>query len=562
MTTAHAITFDAGNPAFGPALAMTEHWDKLLEVAWSEDKFFASMFFNFIPEMPFPHGRGTSQQYGVWRAGQIAVLGLADWSAIVETRNPGTDGAGDPGVSACKSYEAKELSFGGNELFRNSGKTLLLKSPALCVADLQYLDEAPLQMSVRVNHLIRQNMEYRTSWGREEFIRAVMFSDHGYIMTPKGSNPNVGAGASYPKFYYNPDLNDATSGTPCLYYPEGTKISTLNWDILEDQLEYLESQAGDAATGNMNGRPTFLAYGNSQDLRNAIIDDAEVREDFRYAKAQILIGDFREFTSFRNVSIGHDPGQMRFKPDGIVDGTSIANGRGGLLGPGNWVKCTRVSPETTGRTILDGAKVTMANPDYFSAALRLLPILMNKVFIKQVGVPFTNIGSGMTFGPTPGMNGEMLWINVQHKTENPFREIGSWFSRFRYWVKPDRHYQDAVCYLYASCKREDVKLCGSATTTTSAVNLGAAAAVADVDATNYTITVTLAAAIQGATGGTAVTVTDTSGGTPDGYILDASQAPIYVIGFDDIAWATFSDSTSATTIAADLTVAATVDPTN
>lgn len=558
MTTVNtAVSYDALPEAFGPLLGLAEHWDKLVEEAWIDEKFSASEFMTSVPEVPFPNNKGTSQQYGVWRPGKKSVLGIADWTNIETSRAPGTNGAGDPGLSACKNYNPKLLTFGGNEIFRNSGKQLLLASPAICVQDLRFQDEAQMQIALRIDHLIKQVFQYRTVWSESQFIKSVMYADHGYIMG-NGFNPTIGS-SDTPKWYTDVEVQDA-NGKYHLYYPAGTKVGTINWEVLIRQQRYLAAQAAQSASANVGGMAVFMAYGDSQDLFDALLANPATREDARYAMPEVLIGDFRKFSTFRGIAIGHNPGQWRYKPVGIVDGTSISNGRGGTLGATNWVKCERVDPEREGRTILDGAAVVEANPEYFDAPLRLLPIMMNRIMIKQVGTPFTNLDSRMSFGPTPGMNGELMFLAIQDAKENPFREIGNFFCRFEYWVKPDRYYLDTVCYLYAACNREEISLCENSGIKTSAVALAAVAAAADVDDDNYTITVTLKEALKAATGGTTVTVTDSGATASTGYVLDASQAPTYVIGYTSTAWASaFTGSvTAAADVAAVLTTAATV----
>lgn len=554
MTTVNAaIDYNALPQAFGPLLGYSEHWDKLVEESWIDEKFSASLFMTSVPEVPFKNNNGTKQQYGVWRPGKKSVLGLGDWTDIETSRAPGTNGAGDPGLSACKNYNPKLLTFGGNEIFSNSGKELLLASPSICVKDLTYQDEAQLQIALRIDHLIKQIFQYRTAWSEAQFMKSVMYSDHGYIMG-NGFNPTIGSGT---KFYTDVEDVDA-SGNYHLYYPKGTKVGTINWEVLIRQQRYLAAECAQAASSNVGGMPVFIAYGDRQDLFDALLANPNTREDARYAMPEVLIGDFRKFETFRGIAIGHNPGQWRYKAIGIVDGTNISNGRGGFLGAGDWVKCVRVDPEREGRAILDGAHVTEANPEYFDAPLRLLPIMMNRIMIKQVGTPFTNLDSRMSFGPTPGMNGELMFLAIQHPTENPFREIGNFFARFNYWVKPDRFYLSTVCYLYAACSREEITVCENSGIKTSAVALAAQPALTDIDVTNHTINVTLVEALKAATGGSAITVTDKDGGTVSGYILDASAAPGYTLGFTSTQWATFTGDDAAATIRALLTTAATV----
>lgn len=539
---------------WGPMLTLQENWDPMLIADWESTKYNSSLYQDY-PMEAFPMFQGDFQQFGIWRQGLSHVMGLSDFSAVARSRAPGTTGADDPGVNACDNYTPKVLSGGGNEIWKNELSRALLASQPICVNDLRTQTLGREQIALKVNFFMAQTKEYGIAYRRENAIRAIIRANHGYLMNNAAFNPALSVTDNH--FYY--DAETLVDGVPCLYYKAGDEVGTLNIDVLINQTRWLGAQCPDGATGSVDGMPAFTWYGDAQDLENAIRQDPAAREDFRYAEPTALMGSFRKFRNYRGITIAHDLTQMRFKEVGIVDGTSISNGRGGLLGAGNWVRCARVNPEReSDRVGVDGFKVVEANPEYFTAPLRLLPAIMNNVMTIQVGSKLENLPGGMVFGPQPGYNGEVKFLVYPENELNPFGEKGAFFCRYELGIKPGKNYMNSVGYLYRSCQQNVITRCVTDGISTAAVALAVSAAAADIDVTNKTATVTLASAIK-ATNGTQVNVVDKDG-TADGvdvYVLDATMAPTYVLGFSSMDAFGLS-SPNATAFAAELTTAATV----
>lgn len=536
--------------AFGPLITLQENWDKLVIADWETTKYTSSLYQDY-PMEAFPMFQGPSQKFGIWRQGLSHVMGLADFTDVTQSRAPGTNGADDPGVSACDDYTPKVLSFGGQEIWHNELKRALLASPAICVNDLRQQTEAPMQIKLRVDFFMKQTKEYGIAYRRENAIKAIIRANHGFLMNTAPLDTSLTTTDNH--FYYDPDT--LVDGVPCAYYKAGDEIEPINIDVLINANRWLQAQCPDGATGSVDGMPSFTWYGDAQDLENAIRQDPAAREDMRYAEPNMLMGSFRKFRSYRGITIAHDLCQMRFKEVGIVDGTNISNGRGGTLGAGNWVRCARVSPEReSDRTGLDGFAIVEANPEWFQASIRLMPAIMNNVMTIQVGSKLENI-AGMTFGPQPGYNGEVKFLVFPENPENPFGEKGAFFCRYELGIKPGKNYMNSIGYLYRSCVTPPTRLCATDGTVTSATHLAANAAAADVDDDNYTATVTLVSALK-ATIGDQVTVVTAIAGSVTGYILDIPAEKQYVLGFTSTVYDTFhADAHTEFTTAATVAVA-------
>ena len=543
-------TMNTSPHPFGVMLSLAENWKELVIADWETTKYNSSLFMD-LPTEAFPLFQGDYQQIGIFRKGLSHQMGLAGWEDITKSRASGTDSADDPGVSACDDYTPTILNDAGQEIWRNSMQQRLLASPAICVNDLRSQTAAVKQTQLRVNFYMEQIKEYALAYRREQYMKSVMRSNHGYLMNAANFEPSITATDNH--FYYDMDHNDATLGVPCLYYKVGDEVGTLNIEVLEQQQLWLASQCPDAATGSMDGMPSFTAYGDMQDLSKMIRDDDAQREDVRYADPSYLIGSWRKMRTYRGITIAHDLAQMRFTDVGVVAADQASNkihdGRGGYLATGNWVKCARVNPErNSSRTGLNGFQIVEANPNYFSAPLRLMPFFMTNVMTILIGQKLESI-AGMDFGPQIGYNFETKFLVYPENEKNPFGEKGAWVSRANLGVQPMRNYLNTVAYLYRSCQQQVLSLCGTDGIATTAVALARNAESADLDATNYTVDVTLASAIK-ATMGDEVTVVAAISGSVKGYVLDATMAPTYTLGFTSTTFGSFliTEFTTATTV--------------
>ena len=533
--------------AFGLFMRASDNWDKFL-CNNELQKYLDSFWFDRIPKQAFPLFSGASQKSGFWRPGPLAVTNLAKWKDPVRSRLPGTDSADDPGVNACVDYSGEVVDFGGWEVWENSSKVLNLYSPSICVHDVAEITQAKEQLAYMITHMKKKTVKEHAAWNRENYLRTTMYSGHNFIMTTGGMGYE---GEGGPKFYYDPFIQDS-SGNSHLYYRAGTDVSTLDWSYLTFQQEYLSAQCPDAATSRENGGRQYTLLTSLSDFQKMVDSNAELREDYHYAMPKVQIEDYHTFSMYRGFTLAEDVEQARFEPVGIVtsNGSNVPDGKGGWLAADvDYVKCVRVSPETTGRTILEGRQVTMANPAYFRAPLRIAIIFIKDVFVNQIRPTLGDLGSGMKFGAVPGYNGEFLWQNLKDPVTNPYGEIGNFASRFWTYIKPMDNYLNTVAFMYRSCHIERITLCETDGTTTTAVALSETIDEStDIDATNFTVSVTLVSKLAGGDG-SEVEVTPVSGTGYEGYILDASAAPTYVLGFTETNYAFVNEDTTMTTAA-------------
>ena len=134
-----------------------------------------------------------------------------------------------------------------------------------------------------------------------------------------------------------------------------------------------------------------------------------------------------------------------------------------------------------------------------------------------------------------------MWLNYQ-SDQNPYREVGYFSMRVAAFPKPLRFSTRALAFAYRRCPQTWPTVCstGTAEIGEGAVSLAEDAVAGDVDATNETVTVTLAKRLDGALGDTVLVKSGSNFNTTtgvEGFIASDAAAPVYVIGFSAANWA-------------------------
>ena len=493
-------------PADGKLVQMAEHYDKFIMAHELKNP---SVWRDRLPKGVFELFNGTSQKSNIFRGSLGPQQGLSDWKAIGPSTKPSQ--SNPQGYDAC-AYTPQTYTW-GIESVTFGGYETSWTSPVFCVKDLQYVDQAKEQLGLIVKAGSRITDDVKEVFNREQYVKAAVAARKAVVFVEGAidylSNSNY-------SFAYDPSVVDANGNTYITFsHSLLSSISSLNWTLLDQVRAFLADEAPDAAIGMDSGMPVYGLMLDVIDFEKMVYKDPELREDFRYAKPQQLIDGFNMgFKTYRGFALMHDPRQMRFK----IKSTN-----------GTTVTATRVSPRKATRDGTIG-KIPECNPDYLKAELAVGVIFMNDVIEILVPPTVNNLGSGMTFGPAPGFNGEWTWVNEYDRVYNPLREVGHFFARFQYYVKPLIHSNNATVFLYRRCPQVLSTGCAveaSSDAASTNVGLAADAVAADVDATNKTITLRLVSKLTGGVGD-AVTVTDDTPTAHSAVIADASAAPTYV----------------------------------
>lgn len=476
-----------------------------------------SMFRDRIPMGKYPAFNGASQESYIFRGSSSAPqAGLADWRDVT----PSAKAAGaNPASDRC-SYNPITFNWSFDKI-GYSGMRREWMSPVFCVMDLYTQDAAKEQLGMIISAGVEVMDQTREVYNRESYMKLAT-SANKFVVLAEG----MGLGyidSALTRVTYDPKVVDADGDTYIEF--DATllpKLSTLNWTPFNLIRSYMADAAPDAAQGMDSGMPIFTLLIDLLDFEEMVFANANgIREDMRYADPKKLIEGYNMgFKIYRGMGIVHDVRQARF-------GSATITAAGA-------VRCKRILPRRAIRAGVVGV-IPEPNPAYHTAELGTAVLFLNNV--AQILVPdvLSSLGSGMTFGPAPGFNGQWQWINNKGP-DNPIGELGYFFARFEYHLKAMRYAEYAMVILYKRCKGVIRTECGSsvnATTGVTTADLLAAPVAADFDATLRTVTLSLDHTLAGAGVGTKVNITNDAGSAFVAYITELNAAPIYKFAWLD-----------------------------
>ena len=504
--------------ADGLMVQMQEHFDPFI-LNWQLKH--PSMFRDRIPMGKYPAFSGASQESYIFRGSNSAdQAGLADWRDV--TPSAKANGA-NPANDRC-TYLPKTYDWSWDKI-GYSGKRREWKSPVFCVMDLYTQDAAKEQLSMIITAGAEVVDQTREVYNREMYMDLAAKAGKFVVLAE-------GMGLSYldtpmTRVSYNPAAVDADRDTYIEFDASlFGRISTLNWSPFNLIRAYMADAAPDAAQGMDSGMPVFTLLIDLLDFEEMIFNDPKVREDMRYADAKQLISGYNMgFKVYRGMGIVHDVRQARY------DGGKIGVGlnEGPLKGQ-PVVRCKRIKPRRATRPGVVGL-IPETNPDYITAPYGTAVLFLNNVAQVLVPDPISNLGSGLTFGPAPGFNGQWQWINNKGP-DNPIGEVGYFFSRFEYHLRAMRYAEHAMVIVYKRCQQVIATACpiDAAANARNSATLSAAPVAADFSADAGTVELKLTNLLTAGVG-KKVAIKKDDGAEFQAFIMDASAAPVYTFGW-------------------------------
>jgi len=455
---------------------------------------------------------GMEQKSNIFHSGLGPQSGLQDWQKV---RNSQVPQNGSPGYDAC-NYTARTASY-AIETISYTGYRSAWQSEPICLSDIKYLHEGKKQAMNVAGMMAYITVAVWENWNRELYVYQAVSNGNGLIVTESGQGwiDNSAVRFSYDPFQVDDD------GDNFLTVAASLKVAPLSWRLFDWIADYLNAEAPEAGLASDAGMSIYGLMMDKRDAERAIERDDQIRESFRFWNSQVLLKDYRQvaFDRFKSWLFMHDRRQMRFKKV-RVDGSNIV--------------LKRVLPFREGRAGTIG-RIPEANPEYHNAEYAIGVVMMQDVVENLVPGVVSDLGSGMKFGPAPGYDGRFAWVNEYDRVLNPAREVGFFWSRYEIFPRPGMFSNRAIAFLY----RRDVQVLYTEVAQGDAENIAASAdevplatsaAAGDVDSDFRSIKVTLTKKLARATG--AVTFTGVANASPtSGYILEASAAPTYVIGF-------------------------------
>ena len=465
--------------------------------------------------------QGDQQTTNIFRGSIGEQYGLDAWKKAEASRR-GVDG-GAAAHDRC-TYDPKTYDWAVESLGMMGPFTRSWRSPVVCVQDFLTVDRAKEQFAMILKAGGGVVDDTREVFQREFYMYMASVAGR-CVIASQGFNEFVDSEEL--RFTFDPFYRDS-DGDQVIKIPASKldKVSTLSWSWLEFCKSWLTEEVPDAAVGTDSGMPVFGAMLDKNEFEQMVYNDANLREDFRYAMPQALIKGFdMGFKVYRGIALMHDSGQPRWD----VKGIEAANGDTPAM-----AVLKRVVPKRHGRTVAIG-RVPEANPDYLNAEFGFIVMYIKDVYSILVPPVITSLGSGMNFGPAPGYNGAWVWLNLRDPVTNPLGEVGHFFCRFEYRPKPEENAMHPIVILYRRCPHTKITRCevdtridNLALTAATAVESIAIADGEETSATAKAFTVTLSGTADLVIG-QAVTLADASENAFNGYIASTSAAPTYVV---------------------------------
>lgn len=186
--------------------------------------------------------------------------------------------------------------------------------------------------------------------------------------------------------------------------------------IHQDALDYVrwklvhDGGGEEGAYGQVDGQPVFTVFMSSEQQRALIKNNADIRQDYRYADPKALLKPFgvkRVYGGFYHIIDDKAP-------------------RWNLSG-GAWVRVPFY--------LADGDGVAIVNPAYEAAEYEDIIVYHPKVVRCLMQKPLSTIGGGTNFKAWD-YSGEVNWINEYDATCNKYRDNGYWSARLRAAYEP------------------------------------------------------------------------------------------------------------------------------
>jgi len=219
------------------------------------------------------------------------------------------------------------------------------------------------------------------------------------------------------KIVFNGSLTETTNGTTM---PATVATSTINQGLL-DALYNRATQDGagsEASYAKRQGAPILPLILSQEAHRTIIKGDDSIRNDFRWADS----GKSDGAVLLQSWGIDREYGGYHHIIDQRMPRWDFVNGA--------WVN--RPFYANVATTIGNEADV---NPDYLAAQFEDLYLFNPDVMTRQVPKPATSFGSGSS-AKAISFNGEVVWLNIPNKTDNPFSDIGFFAARLYAAYKP------------------------------------------------------------------------------------------------------------------------------
>lgn len=467
------------NSAIGAASAgfnqvmmeVSQHFEPLIQISvlahprWWHDR---------IPRSAYKLFNGTVHETRIFRGALMKYAGLDEWQDIdpypTATNNPcGAMGYNTP------TYGWEAISW--------RGKRSAWGSDPICADQFKFFDQAQQQLAWILSTGAEYGIQMQEVWNRDMFVYQSVVFKRSFIMSSEYTGkPDSG------RYFYNPFIKFDGVGSGSeghalasvvskafILFPADFDVQSINFDVLDKVRASLEIRCPNAAVSNAGGQKIFSIAVSHDDIEKYVRGNEEERRYWIEANPQALIKHY-DFTTpvFRRWAIVNDGNQLRFKRTKLIRSFTAtdalnygvgADDAAWMVGKDIWV-AEAVDPliASPTRPGVNGTIVPEDNPEYIDAELAIAPIFMNQVFENQMVPAVTSLGSGTSFGPAPGLNGNWTWLNIRDRQTNPLGNVGNFYGTFEIVPKPNANVFHTISFLYKRCTTALPTFCPSQNT--------------------------------------------------------------------------------------------------
>lgn len=498
----------------------TEFWDPFIQASLIKRP---RHWFNMIPRGVWQNFSGLTGETRIFRGSLGHYAGLQAFDEIdpvpSNTNNPCTPGSFETTTPAWE-----QLNWKGYKRYWGTDP--------ICAEQWQFTPEAITQLGWILKESAEYGVDIQEVWNRDYLIRtATVDSGRGYIMSKEF------VGSTTPdRFYYDPmvkfgtasgQVNPATGITkPFIVFKAGIDVETLNFDMLGALKDELDVSCPENAIGSDGGLPVFGLPVARKDFDRYIKGNEFQVKAWRElpSRCEQLITGIKDVKTFEGWGLPWDGNQLRFKIKKVVPSydSDDYGGVGDDLDGETVVIAEYVAPRKAGRMGENGIQIPEYNPEYGTAELAVAPVQMNKVFVNQFATDVASLGSGTSFGPAPGLNGSLKWINNPDMGTNLLGNKGFFLGAIKVRPRPEPGVVFSTAILYRRCTEAVKSRCPvdnadynpDSSTGTTAEGVAYTASEPDAAADSFSLAATLDKTLLDTAVGRYVTVEFTGGGDP------------------------------------------------
>jgi hypothetical protein len=314
-----------------------------------------------------------------------------------------SSGLGSPNNTAGCVPNPNNLAF-GQTVRTWQLQTQSYQTPCICLDDLKTSFQIENQVGKTVDQLTQLTKTVLDNRRRSEYLRIAGKLVAGDVSQTVYQSATIN-GTTVPNALYNSATGNAIPAPTA-------KLSQDLLDVLRVQL--IRDGAGHNALGKENGVPVLGLITSPETSRDLLRNNAELRQDIRYATPSELIAPLGVERSFQGFYHMLDLELPRF-----------------VFSNNNWVQ---VYPYI--QTATTNGYTWEVNPAYNTAPYEVSFIFHTDVYEESVQQVGPNI-PGAPFDDFPYYySGQFFWLNIRDSVNNPLGKIGRWLAVFQSGSRP------------------------------------------------------------------------------------------------------------------------------